>query len=123
MCKLILRRIISGQKEVCMADLKCVVENCGYNKDCLCSKGDISVGGRRACSIDDTCCESFAQKREGLDAFTNSLSHPSRTISIDCEASKCIHNDNFKCIAEHVDISGCGACDCKETACATFSER
>ena len=24
-----------------MADLKCVVENCSYNKDCLCSKGDI----------------------------------------------------------------------------------
>ena len=28
-----------------MADLKCVVENCTYNKDCLCSKGDIMVGG------------------------------------------------------------------------------
>ena len=28
-----------------MADLKCVVENCSYNKDCLCSKGDIMVGG------------------------------------------------------------------------------
>ena len=26
-----------------MADLKCVVENCSYNKDCLCSKGDIMV--------------------------------------------------------------------------------
>jgi hypothetical protein len=106
-----------------MTELKCVVESCGYNKDCLCSKGDILVGGERACSIDDTCCESFAKKKDGFDAFTSSLSHPSKSISIDCEASKCIHNDNFKCSAEHVDIRGCGACDCRETACATFSER
>ena len=40
-----------------MADLKCVVENCTYNKDCLCSKGDIMVGGKHACDCDGTCCE------------------------------------------------------------------
>lgn len=103
-----------------MADLKCVVENCTYNKDCLCSKGDIMVGGKHACDCDGTCCESFAQKREGRESFSNSLSHPSHTISIDCEAVKCIYNSNYKCVAEHVDIKGCGACDCRETACATF---
>ena len=37
-----------------MADLKCVVENCTYNKDCLCSKGDIMVGGKHACDCDGT---------------------------------------------------------------------
>lgn len=105
-----------------MADLKCVVENCTYNKDCLCSKGDIMVGGKHACDCDGTCCESFAQKREGRESFSNSLSHPSHTISIDCEAVKCIYNSNYKCVADHVDIKGCGASDCRETACATFSE-
>lgn len=105
-----------------MADLKCVVENCTYNKDCLCSKGDIMVGGKHACDCDGTCCESFAQKREGRESFSNSLSHPSHTISIDCEAVKCIYNSNYKCVADHVDIKGCGACDCRETACATFTE-
>lgn len=79
-----------------MADLKCVVENCTYNKDCLCSKGDIMVGGKHACDCDGTCCESFAQKREGRESFSNSLSHPSHTISIDCEAVKCIYNSNYK---------------------------
>lgn len=103
-----------------MADLKCVVENCSYNKDCLCSKGDIMVGGKHACDCDGTCCESFAQKREGRESFSNSLSHPSHTISIDCEAVKCIYNSNYKCVADHVDIKGCGASDCRETACATF---
>ena len=106
-----------------MADLKCVVENCTYNKDCLCSKGDIMVGGKHACDCDGTCCESFAQKREGRESFSNSLSHPSHTISIDCEAVKCIYNSNYKCVADHVDIKGCGACDCRETACATFTEK
>ena len=34
-----------------MADLKCAVENCSYYKDCLCSKGDIMVGGKHACDV------------------------------------------------------------------------
>ena len=106
-----------------MAELKCAVENCTYNKDRYCSKGDIMVGGKHAKKEEDTCCESFAQRREGHDAYTSSLSHPSKTISIDCEAVKCVYNSNYKCIAEHVDITGMGACDCRETACATFTER
>ena len=32
-----------------MAELLCRVENCTYNQDCLCCKGDISVGGEHAC--------------------------------------------------------------------------
>ena len=31
-----------------MAELKCGVENCTYNKDKYCSKGDIMVGGKHA---------------------------------------------------------------------------
>ncbi len=106
-----------------MADLKCAVENCSYNKACLCSKGDIMVGGKDACECEGTCCESFIPDRETSDSFKSSLSHPYKTISIDCEAVKCIHNSNHKCVAEHVDITGCGACDCRETACATFEEK
>ena len=45
-----------------MAELKCVAENCVYNKNYLCSKGDIMVGGKHAEEIDDTCCESFMEK-------------------------------------------------------------
>lgn len=106
-----------------MAELKCAVESCTYNKDRYCSKGDIMVGGKHASSANDTCCESFAQRREGHDAYTSALSHPSKTISIDCEAVKCMYNSNYKCVAEHVDIKGSGAGVCKETACATFQER
>ena len=106
-----------------MAELKCGVENCTYNKEYYCSKGDIMVGGRHACKEEDTCCESFAQRREKADAYTSSLGHPSKIISIDCEAVKCVYNSNYKCVAEHVDIKGCGASDCRETSCATFTEK
>ena len=103
-----------------MAELKCGVENCGYNQDYCCCKGDIMVGGQHACDCGDTCCESFSQRKE--DSYTSSLFHPSRTISIDCEATNCTYNSNYKCHADHVDIRGCGAADCKETECATFKE-
>ncbi len=106
-----------------MTDLKCGVENCIYNSEHLCSKGDICVGGKNACHSDDTCCESFAQQRDGMSAFTSSISHPSREINIDCEAVKCMYNEDYKCTADHVDIKGCGACGCRETACETFIER
>lgn len=103
-----------------MAELKCGVENCSYNQDHYCCKGDIMVGGTHACDCEGTCCESFSQRRD--DAYVSSLEHPCRTISIDCEAEKCVYNSNYKCHAEHVDIRGCGACDCRQTQCATFRE-
>lgn len=104
-----------------MADLDCTVENCLYNKSNYCCKGDIMVGGKHAKCSDDTCCDSFAQRKN--DSYTSALEHPSKTISIDCEAVKCVYNSNYKCVADHVDIKGCGACDCRETACATFTEK
>lgn len=104
-----------------MAELNCSVENCAYNDQSCCCKGDICVGGENADRSDATCCESFREKR--ADAYTSALEHPSRTISIDCEATRCVFNEDYKCKAEHVDIRGCGACDCGETACSTFRER
>lgn len=104
-----------------MAELKCKADTCTYNKDEYCCKGDIMVGGKHACCDDDTCCESFYERREG--AFTSSMEHPSRTISIDCEATKCMYNTNYKCYANHVDIKGNGAGNSRETACATFKEK
>lgn len=104
-----------------MADLKCAAKNCTYNEENYCCKGDIMVGGKHADCSDSTCCESFRER--GCDCFTSSLSHPSKSISIDCEADKCIYNSNYKCVADHVDISGARAKESMETACATFKER
>ncbi|MGL5259354.1 MAG: DUF1540 domain-containing protein [Lachnospiraceae bacterium] len=103
-----------------MAELNCMADTCAYNKSNYCSKGDIMVGGKHACECDDTCCESFSEKRG--DSFTSALEHPCKTITIDCEVTKCLHNSNYKCLAEKVEIKGCSACNCRETNCATFAE-
>lgn len=106
-----------------MAELKCGVKECIYNAEYLCSKGDIMVGGQEAHHDEETCCESFMRRREGSDSFSNSVGHPSKLISIDCEAVKCVYNSNYKCVADHVDIKGNGCNDCEDTACATFIEK
>ncbi len=106
-----------------MAELRCAVESCTYNKGKRCCKGDIMVGGKNAHCTDETCCESFLVQREGFDGFVSAVERPNPTISIDCDAVKCYYNSNYKCVAEHVDIKGDGACGCRETSCATFQER
>jgi len=45
------REATAAQKEANMADLKCAVENCCYNEQHLCCKGDICVGGEKACLL------------------------------------------------------------------------
>ena len=52
-----------------MAELKCGVENCCYNEECCCCKGDIMVGGQHADTSRDTCCESFSQRKG--DSYTS----------------------------------------------------
>lgn len=104
-----------------MAQLDCTVDSCVYYKSRCCCKGDIMVGGKHATCEGDTCCDSYSNRRN--DSFTSALEHPCTTISIDCEATKCTYNNNYKCVAKHVDISGSSANSTGETCCATFSER
>lgn len=104
-----------------MAQLDCTVDSCLYNKTMCCCKGDILVGGTHADTEEETCCESFYERRG--DSYTSAIEHPSEIISIDCEAENCTYNSNFKCVAEHVDICGSGANRSIETLCATFEER
>ena len=104
-----------------MANLTCKAETCTYNTACLCCKGDIMVGGSYADCSENTCCESFCERR--ADALISATSHPSPTISIDCEATGCRYNSNYRCTAEKVTINGAGARGSKETACNTFVEK
>ena len=104
-----------------MSQLDCTVDSCLYNKTQCCCKGDIMVGGTHADTEEETCCESFCERRG--DSYTSAIEHPSKTISIDCEAMNCTYNSNYKCVADHVDIIGSGANTSGETVCATFEER
>lgn len=101
-----------------MAMLTCDVETCSYNDKCLCSKGDIMVGGREAKGCTETRCESF--RDQDRDTYKSSMEHPSKLISVDCEAQNCVYNAGYKCHAQNVDITGCKAHECKQTNCNTF---
>ncbi len=101
-----------------MTLLDCSVTNCLYNKDNLCSKGDITIGGKNAKSMGETCCESF-RERTGSSTM-NSIAHPTENIDVDCEAENCKYNADCKCQAGHIGISGSQACRCADTECASF---
>lgn len=100
-----------------MTNLKCNVQNCMYNDDKLCSKGDIMIGGRDASKPNETCCESF---RERTGSASNSVGHACKKIDVDCEATKCVFNEECKCNAHEIGIGGNNACSCGETECASF---
>ena len=57
------------------------------------------VGGKHACDCDGTCCEKLCAEERGRRIFQQFPVSSSHTISIDCEAVKCIYNSNYKCVA------------------------
>lgn len=108
------------KKEVfAMPSLRCTAVKCVYNKDQLCSKGDIQVGGAHACKSGETACESF-RERTGA---TNSTGTGSETIKVGCSACSCNYNQNKVCHAGAVDIHGAEACTSHETCCGTFKPK
>lgn len=102
-----------------MTKLECSVNNCIYNEEPYCCKGDIMVGGKEAKNTSETRCESFKERTR--DCGCNSVGHKSENIDIDCEAVKCIYNENCKCSANRIGIVGGNAKESKDTQCASFS--
>lgn len=103
-----------------MSYLRCNASNCSYNQNDLCVREGIRVDGASADCKHDTCCNSFSQ-RSG--SYTNSVGGGTTArpeTDIDCDVRKCSYNKDCKCHASSVDISGSGACTCRETQCSTF---
>jgi len=99
-----------GKGEKSMAYLDCSVKSCTYNnEDGCCCKGDIQVEGREATEAQSTCCGSF-KDRGTNGAACNALRDVSKEIDVACEAAHCRFNENEKCHADHIGISGAGAC-------------
>lgn len=102
-----------------MTILKCSATTCVYNKDQLCSKGEIDVMGETAHSADETSCGSFQERSQGA---KNSVSNSCgcETVNIDCKAHNCTYNDNCKCTAAAIDVTGRSASTSADTKCETF---
>ncbi len=104
-----------------MTKLACNVTNCLHNSDDRCCKQTIIVDGHEACDCHETCCGSFDENKMG--SFKNVFKTPENRLEVDCEAVKCIYNENRHCVAENIDISGNGANKAEQTQCATFKMR
>ena len=104
-----------------MTQLKCSAQTCVYNQENLCCKGDIQIEGKNAGDASGTCCASF-RERKG-DSILNAMEHPSKNIDVDCEAVRCIFNEDCKCSAKVIGIRGSHACNCDDTECASFECR
>ncbi len=102
-----------------MPALKCTAVKCIYNKEELCSKGDIQVTGGNASVEDETACASF-QEQKGM---TNKACGCGQDeIKVSCSAVTCMYNKNEDCHAGAIDINGSKACTSNETCCATFKK-
>ena len=99
-----------------MTRLDCSVVNCTYNKDNSCCKDNIHVGGHNAKVTDQTCCESFRERK--YDGTRNADDIPSKPTEVGCDATT--YNQSCKCHADQIQVSGSNACHCDQTECATF---
>lgn len=104
-----------------MPSLKCDVTTCLHNADKYCCKNVILVEGADAKSAQNTCCSSFDEAKEN--GFKNEFETKNLALAVDCEAVNCRYNQEKKCKAKHITISGGMAKNMEQTLCATFEER
>ena len=101
-----------------MTRLKCNISDCVSNKDNLCCRPYIDVGGTNACSCGETCCDSY-MKKTGNATNSADFSSPNAALEINCKAQNCVHNKSGKCHAGLVNISN----GSNGTECASFKEK
>ena len=75
-----------------MTKLDCNVTSCLHNADNCCCKQAIIVDGQDAKDKQETCCGSFDENRDG--AFHNLFKTPESRLEVDCEAVKCVYNED-----------------------------
>lgn len=105
-----------------MPELKCTVQTCMHNKDFYCALDKIQVGGSSAKNAEETCCDSFEERKGSTqNSYGNSAGQTaSACSSVDCQATQCRYNDNCQCHAGKISVEGSNACQCGQTECATF---
>ncbi|NLA13825.1 MAG: DUF1540 domain-containing protein [Tissierellia bacterium] len=100
-----------------MAEIKCTVTNCYFNKKLGCTAPALSVNGRNADESRSTSCHTFIEQKPGL---RSSVEEPKSDTDILCAATKCIYNESERCEANSIIVNGKNASVPEETYCSTF---
>ncbi len=103
-----------------MPELKCTVQTCLHNKNFYCDLDGIVVGGSSAKRAEETCCDSFEERKESMMNYSDVTGEASAMSDIDCKATDCMYNHECQCHAGKISVEGSRACQCGETECATF---
>ncbi|MCI1955155.1 MAG: DUF1540 domain-containing protein [Oscillospiraceae bacterium] len=104
-----------------MTDLYCSVAHCLNNKEELCCRPDIMVGGPDADSAKQTYCANFLDEEEGAPRDLVDHESPNPALDIHCEVTNCSYNEDRACNAEHIDIRTTQVNGGQvKTECATF---
>ena len=104
-----------------MPELKCTVQTCVHNQQYLCALDKIQVGGENAKNPQETCCDSFQERKEGIYSNSmNSMNEAPDRPAIDCKATNCMYNEQCKCHAGKISVEGGSAKTADATECATF---
>lgn len=100
-----------------MAEIKCTVINCFYNKRIGCTAPTIKVDGKSADRSRSTCCDTFIEQKPGV---LSSVRDVQSNTPIECMAIKCVYNDSERCEATDILVNGKNASAPEETCCSTF---
>ncbi|QAT42954.1 DUF1540 domain-containing protein [Aminipila luticellarii] len=88
-----------------MPALQCTVVPCSYNEKGCCCRPSIQVKGQTAHVSTDTACQSFAEKTQNQMISGVQYHSPNQSLSVDCDAHRCVYNKDQKCSAESVAIN------------------
>lgn len=102
-----------------MPELRCTVQTCMHNKDFYCDLNAITVGGSSAKKPEETCCDSFEERKSGT--YSNVTREATPTSKIDCKAVECKYNNECRCHAGKISVEGSSASVPEGTECATFT--
>lgn len=114
--------------------LHCLAHNCAYNREELCSAGQIKVKGEDTQEGGNTFCSTFNYKEEEsgffsrlsdinlLSGISNMFSNEDQEMNpkVACDAGKCNYNAEGFCDAEDLNISGTSSITSQQTECETF---
>ena len=100
-----------------MAEIKCTVTNCYFNKRLGCTAPSVSVEGKKALESRSTSCDTFIEQKPGI---RSSVNEPLANSEIECKAVNCLYNESERCEANEIIINGKNAAYPEETCCSTF---
>ncbi len=100
-----------------MAEIKCTVTNCYFNKRLGCTAPALTIDGGKALESRSTSCDTFIEQKPGV---KSSVNEPLSDTDIKCMAVKCIYNESEHCEARDIIVNGKNASVPQETCCSTF---